>query len=71
MEAERRLDLHKTCLTTIQACMLIGAIQVVEIDSATESIFYTIACRMALILDLPNAPATTRIEQEIYRRGKY
>jgi hypothetical protein len=68
-EAERLLDLHKTCLTTIQACVLLGAIQVVEMDSATESIFYTIACRLAMILHLPNAPAKTRIEQEVNLRG--
>ena len=55
----------------MQACMLLGAIQVVEMDSATESIFYTIACRMAMILDLPNAPAKTRMEQEVGRRGEY
>jgi Fungal specific transcription factor domain. len=70
-EAERLLDLHKTCLTTVQACMLLGAIQVVEMDSATESIFYTVACRLAMILDLPNAPAKTRIEQEVNLRGNY
>jgi hypothetical protein len=69
-ECERLLDLHKTCLTTIQACVLLGAIQVVEMDSATESVFYTIACRMAMILDLPNAPAKTRIEQEVNLRGE-
>ncbi|KAK4042813.1 hypothetical protein C8A01DRAFT_44171 [Parachaetomium inaequale] len=67
-EAERLLDLHKTCLTTIQACVLLGAVQVAEMDSATESIFYTIACRLAMILDLPNAPAETRLEQEVNLR---
>jgi hypothetical protein len=70
-ECERLLDLHKTCLTTIQVCVLLGAIQVVEMDSATESVFYTIACRMAMILDLPNAPAKTRIEQEVNLRGEH
>ncbi|KAG7294000.1 hypothetical protein NEMBOFW57_004061 [Staphylotrichum longicolle] len=69
-EAERLLDLHKTCLTTIQACVLLGGIQVVEMDSATESIYYTIACRLAMILDLPNAPAKTRVEQELNLRGE-
>ncbi len=70
-EAERLLDLHKTCLTTVQACVLLGAVQVVEMDAATESVFYTIACRLAMILDLPNAPAKTRIEQEVNLRGEY
>lgn len=69
-EAERLLDLHNTSLTTVQACVLMGAIQVVEMDSATESIFYTIACRMAMILDLPNAVARSRLEQELNIRGE-
>jgi hypothetical protein len=68
-EAERLLDLHNTSLTTVQACVLMGAIQVVEMDSATESIFYTIACRMAMILDLPNAVSRSRLEQELNIRG--
>ncbi|KAK4119736.1 hypothetical protein N657DRAFT_674704 [Parathielavia appendiculata] len=67
-ECERLLDLHKTCLTTIQACILLGANQVVEMDSVAESIFYTIACRMAMILDLPNMPAKSLIEQEVNLR---
>jgi len=70
-EAERLLDLHKTCLTTVQACVLLGAIQVIEMDAATESVFHTIACRLAMILDLPNAPAKTRVEQEVNLRGEY
>ncbi|KAK4096669.1 hypothetical protein N658DRAFT_480261 [Parathielavia hyrcaniae] len=67
-ECERLFDLHKTCLTSIQACILLGANQVVEMDSTTESIFYTIGCRMAMIMDLPNAPAKSLIEQEVNLR---
>ncbi|KAL1864280.1 hypothetical protein VTK73DRAFT_5990 [Phialemonium thermophilum] len=67
-ETERLLDLHNTCLTTVQACVLLGAIQVVEMDAATESVFYTIACRLALILGLPDMPGKTRLEQEVNLR---
>jgi hypothetical protein len=70
-ETERLLDLHKTCLTTIQACMLIAAAQVIEMQSTTESIFYTIACRMAMIMDLPNATVNNPIEREVHLRGNY
>lgn len=68
-EAERLLDLHDTSLTTIQACMLLGAACVTEGDAGTESIYFSIASRMAMLLDLPNAPAATRIEQEANIRG--
>ena len=68
-EAERRLNLHNISLVTIQACLLLGAASVAEGEGATESIYFSIACRMALLLDLPNAPVATRIQQEVNNRG--
>ncbi|KAG9240758.1 hypothetical protein BJ878DRAFT_545913 [Calycina marina] len=67
-EAERRLNLHSPSIVTIQTCMLLGAAAVSEGDSTTESIYFSIACRMAMLLDLPNAHADTCIEQEINNR---
>ncbi|KAH7006838.1 hypothetical protein EDB80DRAFT_717902 [Ilyonectria destructans] len=67
-EAERLLDLHVVSLTTIQACMLLGLNFVVEGESRTECVYFAIASRMALLLDLPNALAKTPLEQEINRR---
>ncbi|OAA52924.1 Fungal specific transcription factor [Cordyceps fumosorosea ARSEF 2679] len=67
-EAERLLDLHDVSLTTIQSCLLLGASAVVEGESATESVYFSIACRMAVLLDLPNVKVTTQIEQEVHRR---
>ncbi|OQU99040.1 Fungal specific transcription factor domain-containing protein [Cladophialophora immunda] len=64
-EAERLLNLHDISLTTIQACLLLGASAVVEGEGATESVYFSIACRMGMLLDLPNAPVTTRIQQEL------
>ncbi|EXJ75249.1 uncharacterized protein A1O5_01945 [Cladophialophora psammophila CBS 110553] len=64
-EAERLLNLHDISLTTIQACLLLGASAVVEGEGATESVFFSIACRIGMLLDLPNAPVTTRIQQEV------
>ncbi|OAP65744.1 hypothetical protein AYL99_01716 [Fonsecaea erecta] len=64
-EAERLLNLHDISLTTIQACLLLGASAVVEGEGATESVYFSVACRMGMLLDLPNAPVTTRIQQEL------
>lgn len=68
-EAERLLNLHDISLVTIQACLLLGAASVAEGEGATESIYFSIACRMAMLLDLPNAPVTTRVQQEVNNRG--
>jgi hypothetical protein len=69
-EAERLLNLHEISIITIQACMLLGAAAVVEGEGATESVYFSIACRMAMLLDIPNAVATTQIDQEIQTRGQ-
>ncbi len=68
-EAERLLNLHDVSLTTIQACLLLGASAVAEGGGAIESVFFSVACRMGLLLDLPNAPVATRIQQEVNYRG--
>ncbi|KAL1905435.1 hypothetical protein Sste5344_008794 [Sporothrix stenoceras] len=68
-EAERLLDLHDISLTTIQACILLGQISSVEGEPATESVFFSIASRMALILDLPHAPAATPLQRELNLRA--
>jgi hypothetical protein len=49
--------------------MLLGAIQGVEGNPATESVYFSAAGRMAMIMDLPRAAASTRIKQEINVRG--
>ncbi|KAH7141709.1 hypothetical protein EDB81DRAFT_691194 [Dactylonectria macrodidyma] len=67
-EAEKLIDLHNISLTTIQACMLMSAVYAVEGKMGDESIFLNIACRMAMLLDLPNAVARTRIEKEVNLR---
>ena len=68
-EAERLLNLHDISLVTIQACLLLGAASVAEGEGATESIYFSIACRMATLLDLPDAPVETHIQQEVNNRG--
>lgn len=73
-DAERLLNLHDVSLTTIQACLLLGATAVTENESgqraaAIESVYFGIACRMAQLLDLPNIPTSTCVEQEVNKRG--
>jgi hypothetical protein len=63
------LDLRDISLQTIQACVLLGAFSIVEGEAAPEAVYYSVACRIAMLLDLPNAPAATRLEREVNRRG--
>jgi hypothetical protein len=67
-EAEQLLNLREISLTTIQAAVIIGCFCVTEGDPEAEGIYYTVACRNALILDLPNLPAQSRVAQETQRR---
>lgn len=55
---------------TIQACILLGAISTTEGDAITESVYYTIACRMANLLDLSKREGSNAIDHEINVRGK-
>ncbi|CAG7951638.1 unnamed protein product [Penicillium olsonii] len=65
---EELLDLNDVSVTTIQACVLLGAIGVVDGKPASETIYYAVACRIAQLLDLPNCQAENRVEQELYIR---
>ncbi|KAL0941976.1 ZnF3 [Colletotrichum truncatum] len=67
-ETKRLLELEDTSLTSIQACMLLAANASVEGDPKTESVYHAIAFRMAMLLDLPNIPTESLLEQEINRR---
>jgi hypothetical protein len=69
-EAERLLDFHDVSITTIQACILIGALAIVEGEGHTESVYYSMACRMAMHLDLARMQVKSRLQQEIYNRGR-
>ncbi|CZT40962.1 uncharacterized protein RSE6_00639 [Rhynchosporium secalis] len=63
--AERLLQVHRASLTTIQACVLLGAAYIANGDDVTENIYYGIACRMAQLLDLPNHVVSDPLENEI------
>ncbi|KAF5565046.1 hypothetical protein FPHYL_4424 [Fusarium phyllophilum] len=51
-----------------ESCMLLAANSSVEGDSKTESVYQAVASRMAMLLDLPNLPTESLLEQEINRR---
>ncbi|KAB8205103.1 fungal-specific transcription factor domain-containing protein [Aspergillus parasiticus] len=64
-ECERLLDWHDVSLTTLHACVLLGAIAITDGNPALENIYYTVAGRIAQLLDLPNRPTKSLVEQEI------
>jgi hypothetical protein len=51
--------------------VLLGAISTTEDNAITESVYYTVACRMAHLLDLSKKTASDAIEQEVNMRGEY
>jgi hypothetical protein len=63
-EAEHLLDLRDISVTTIQASILLGAFVITEGEAEAESIYYSIGCRLAMLMDLPNLPVNNRIDQE-------
>ena len=70
-ESARLLDIKDVSLSTIQACILLGTVSRSEGDAAAESVYYSIASRMANLLDLANMPASNAVEREINIRGKF
>jgi hypothetical protein len=69
-ESNRLLDLRDVSLTTVQACVLLGAFSITCGEAHAESVFYCVACRIANLLDLVNRPCSDAIEREINVRGK-
>ncbi|RDW62820.1 hypothetical protein BP5796_11122 [Coleophoma crateriformis] len=67
-EAAQLLDVCDLSLATIQACVLLGTLNRTEGQGALETIHYSVACRMAQLLDLPNRPAENAIERELNLR---
>jgi hypothetical protein len=69
-EANRHLNLRDVSLTTAQACVLIGAFSITRGEAHAESVYYSVACRVANLLDLANRPTSNPIEREVNVRGK-
>ena len=66
----RLLELRDVSLTTAQACVLLGTISVADGEAAAESVYYSVACRIANLLDLANRPTSDKIEREVNIRGR-
>ncbi|KAH7411361.1 fungal-specific transcription factor [Cadophora sp. MPI-SDFR-AT-0126] len=64
-ESARLLDIRDVSLSTIQACILLGTVSRSEGDAAAESVYYSVANRMANLLDLANVPANNAVEKEV------
>lgn len=70
-KAAQLLDVSEVSLTSIQACVMLGACRIIEGDAQGESVYYGIACRMAQLLDLPHRQCESLLEKEINIRGKH
>ncbi|KAF5507518.1 putative transcriptional regulatory protein [Colletotrichum aenigma] len=67
-ECNMLLNLRDVSLTSIQACVLLGAYSIVEGEAGAESVFYSAACRIANYLDLPSLPTPDPLQREIHIR---
>ncbi|GIZ41215.1 hypothetical protein CKM354_000452800 [Cercospora kikuchii] len=67
-KAAQLLDVSEVSLTSIQACVMLGACRIIEGDAQGESVYYGIACRMAQLLDLPHRQCDSLLEKEIHIR---
>jgi hypothetical protein len=66
--ARTMLDLTDISITTIQASILLGTIAFAESTMASEALYYSIATRLALLLNLADRPTSTEIERQINLR---
>jgi hypothetical protein len=67
-KAAGMLNMHDISVTTIQASILLGTIAYAESGMESEALYYSIAVRLALLLDLPNHPTNDEIERQLNLR---
>lgn len=70
-KAAQLLDVSDVSLTSIQACVMLGACRIIEGDAPGESVYYGIACRMAQLLDLPHRQCESTLERQVNIRGEH
>ena len=63
------LDLRSISLATIQACVLLGTICFAEAEAEAEALYYSVANRLAQMLDLLYKPTSTELERQLNLRG--
>ncbi|KAL2832331.1 hypothetical protein BJY01DRAFT_260239 [Aspergillus pseudoustus] len=66
--ARKLLDLTDISVRTIQACILLGTVCFSDSQTKSESLHYSIAVRLALILDLPNRQWEDQVERQVNLR---
>ncbi|KAN0102568.1 Fungal specific transcription factor domain containing protein [Hyaloscypha variabilis] len=64
-ESNRLLNLREVSLTTAQACVLLGAFSITHGEAHAEAVYYSVACRIANLLDLANKTTSDPIEREV------
>ena len=67
--SEALLNVRDINMVTVQTCILLGAYAAADGDTDVENMYYTLAGRMSLTLDLPNRPVMSLLEREINIRG--
>ncbi|KAL0942717.1 C6 transcription factor [Colletotrichum truncatum] len=67
-ESNLLLNLRDVSLTSIQACVLLGAYSIVEGEAGAETVFYSAACRISNYLNLPNLPTPDPLQREVHIR---
>ncbi|USP77436.1 hypothetical protein yc1106_04710 [Curvularia clavata] len=65
MRSEELLNIRYLHPTTVQGCILLGAYAAASGETDVENIYYSMAGRMCLALDLPNRPVASLIEREV------
>lgn len=63
--AESLLNVRAIAITTVQACILLGAYAAASGDTDVENLYYGLAGRMCLAMDLPNRRETSLLEREL------
>jgi hypothetical protein len=68
--SEKLLNIRDITPVTIQVCVLLGAYASATGDTSVENIYYNLAGRTGLLLDLPNYPVASVLERELNIRSK-
>ena len=69
--AEKQFDLHDPDLTTIQIAVLLGTYYGCEGDAVHEAVYYSVACRLACLLKVPECLNDTPLTRELGIRCKH
>jgi len=69
--ARELLDLADISVTTLQASILLATVCFCDSQTGTEALYYSIAIRLALILDLPNRECDSQVDRQVNLRSMH